>query len=242
MSIKAMSKVWGLDLKPIPKLILLALADNANEDGICWPGLAYIEHKTGLVHSTTVKYISELEAAGLLKKHARYSSDGLRASNLYQLYLEDTKFEVRTTLSAPHELGVVRETNLSSTSREQKPSINHNKEPIRQVDKSTRSVSVSQDVEEVFKHWQDTMGHPKAKLDKRRIKVINEALKTYSLDDLKQAIDGCKQSQFHMGANKNKTIHDGISVIFRDSEQIEKFIALASASTQIQTMPMALNY
>ena len=38
MSIKIMSKVWSLEYLDIKeKMVLLALADAANDDGICWP-------------------------------------------------------------------------------------------------------------------------------------------------------------------------------------------------------------
>ena len=113
---------------------------------------------------------------------------------------------------------------------------------ICQVANATQHVFVSQDVEEVFQYWQQVMGHTKSKFDKKRSDRITKALLDYSLNDLKQAIDGCKGSQFHMGNNPTKTIHDGIGVIFRDSEQIEKFIALSSKSKQKPAMRMALDH
>lgn len=38
MSIKAMNWVWSLeDLTPAQTLVLLSLADQANDEGYCWP-------------------------------------------------------------------------------------------------------------------------------------------------------------------------------------------------------------
>ncbi len=40
MSILMMSKVWALEnLEPAEKLVLLAVADFANDDGIAWPSI-----------------------------------------------------------------------------------------------------------------------------------------------------------------------------------------------------------
>jgi Helix-turn-helix domain len=46
MSIKLMSRVWELELDDSFKLTLLALADAANDEGFCWPGVASLCKKT----------------------------------------------------------------------------------------------------------------------------------------------------------------------------------------------------
>lgn len=82
--------------------------------------------------------------------------------------------------------------------------------------------------DEVFAHWKSVLNHPKAKLDKKRKKLINDALKLFEVEELKKAIDGCRLSDFHMGENDRDTIYDAVSVIFgKGAEQIEKFIDLA---------------
>src|SRR5688572_7780594 len=55
------------------------------------------------------------------------------------------------------------------------------------------------DVERVFEHWQSVHNHPGAKLDPKRKRVILNALKNYSADDLCRAISGYKNSPHHMG-------------------------------------------
>lgn len=83
-------------------------------------------------------------------------------------------------------------------------------------------------VVEVFDHWRSVMGHPRSRLDGKRRKRIAAALKNgYSQTDLEAAIDGCRASPFHMGANDAGTRYDGIDVVFRDADQIDKFIALS---------------
>lgn len=85
-------------------------------------------------------------------------------------------------------------------------------------------------VEVVFDHWQSVMGSPRSKLDAKREKVIKSALKAgYSVEDLCKAIDGCALSPFHMGLNDQRTKFNGIDLILRNADQIDKFVALADA-------------
>lgn len=62
MSIKVMSEVWDKSQhKANPLLTLLALADNANDDGYCWPGIEKIAKKTRVSSSTVIRCIKKLE-------------------------------------------------------------------------------------------------------------------------------------------------------------------------------------
>lgn len=80
-------------------------------------------------------------------------------------------------------------------------------------------------VTEIFHHWQLVMSHPKAKLDSKRKKKIEAALKLdYTLEQLKQAIDGCSLTPYNMGTNPQMTKYDDIDLIFRDADHIERFI------------------
>jgi len=83
-------------------------------------------------------------------------------------------------------------------------------------------------VRDVFEHWQKVMNHPRAVLDAKRKRLIEGALKQYSVSELKQAIDGCASSAWHMGKNDRGMIYDSIPLIFRDSDKIEDFIRMSS--------------
>lgn len=67
MSVHWMSWVWknGPD-DPQRLLVLLKLADNANQDGNCWPSVAEICMCTRLSDSTVRRCISDLEKGGWL--------------------------------------------------------------------------------------------------------------------------------------------------------------------------------
>ncbi|HAU1248561.1 TPA: hypothetical protein F8R87_01885 [Legionella pneumophila] len=111
---------------------------------------------------------------------------------------------------------------------EKKEKKNRKEKHIREVETSPEDVSkttYSASKEEVFRYWQETMNHPRAKLDKKRSRVIHNALQLgYSIDELKQAIRGCAQTPFNMGQNDRQQIYDDISLILRDAEHIERFI------------------
>jgi hypothetical protein len=85
--------------------------------------------------------------------------------------------------------------------------------------------SLQDQVLEIFKYWQITLNHHKAKLDTKRKKKIEAALKlNYSVEDLKRAIDGCSKSPFHMGSNESHKRYDSIDLIFRSADHIESFM------------------
>ena len=47
MSIRLMSSVWRIDgVGDTERLLLMALADHANDSGVCWPGLPHLALKT----------------------------------------------------------------------------------------------------------------------------------------------------------------------------------------------------
>ncbi len=93
--------------------------------------------------------------------------------------------------------------------------------------KDSARPQVADAVSLVFEHWQKVMNHPKAVLDKKRKRHLEEALAKYSVDELKQAIDGCASNEWYMGKNDRGTVFDAIHVIFKDSDKIEGFIRMA---------------
>lgn len=61
-----MTAAWELDLTSTHKLVFLALADNANEDGNCWPSIATIARKSCLTQRCVQKAIREMVKAGII--------------------------------------------------------------------------------------------------------------------------------------------------------------------------------
>ena len=66
MSNVLMNLAWPLEMEPMAKLVLIALADRASdkEGGVCWPGLADLELRTGASRRTIQRAIRGLESSG----------------------------------------------------------------------------------------------------------------------------------------------------------------------------------
>lgn len=70
-----MSAVWDLDLPPGEKLVLLALADQANDEGRqCWPAVSTIAKRSGQGERTVRRALHDLEAKGHLTRDHRDGS------------------------------------------------------------------------------------------------------------------------------------------------------------------------
>lgn len=67
-----MASVWALRLPPSEKFVLLALADNANDDGTCWPSVSTISGKTSLAERTVRGVIHRLQRTGYVSIEERY--------------------------------------------------------------------------------------------------------------------------------------------------------------------------
>ena len=80
----------------------------------------------------------------------------------------------------------------------------------------------------VFFYWLKAMGKTdKIKFTPRRKKAVLARLKSgYSVDDLKQAIDGCAMSPFHMGQSESGVVYDDLELICRNPEKVDGFIAM----------------
>lgn len=63
MSIRVMTAAWAVDLPAGDKLVLLALADCANDEGHCWPGMKSLVAKTGKCERSVQAAIKALENA-----------------------------------------------------------------------------------------------------------------------------------------------------------------------------------
>lgn len=64
MSIKEMSRVWAdSKQKGSALLLLLAIADNANDDGICWPGTETLAKKTRMTTRNVLRLLDTLIGA-----------------------------------------------------------------------------------------------------------------------------------------------------------------------------------
>lgn len=88
MSMRLMVQAMNCEVgNPARKLVLLKLADNANDDGICFPSYQYIADKCEMSKRSAISHIDDLIKMGFVTKKARKNKDGSSA-NLYLLHLE----------------------------------------------------------------------------------------------------------------------------------------------------------
>jgi hypothetical protein len=69
MSIKLMNEVWMReDLNATQKIVMLALSDWANDEGLCWPSIDRLGQKTSMAGRSVQRIIRELENMGFVKR------------------------------------------------------------------------------------------------------------------------------------------------------------------------------
>lgn len=88
MSMRLMAQAMSIKVgNPLRKLVLIKLADNANDDGICFPSYQYIADVCEISKASARTHIDALIKMGFVSKKARKNKDG-SSSNLYLLHLE----------------------------------------------------------------------------------------------------------------------------------------------------------
>lgn len=89
------------------------------------------------------------------------------------------------------------------------------------------------EVDEVFEYWKKVFNKPRAKMDDKREKLIRAALNLeYTVDDLKQVIDGVRNTPHNMGFNDRQTMYIDIGLIFRDADHIDRYMSKAPAKKE----------
>lgn len=102
MSIKLMTAAWELeDLTSGQKLVMLALCDNGNDDGVCWPSIETVAKKCGMGIRTVHRHIADLSSMGMLKVMPRPGK-----TDVFQVTIPG--FEVR-------QIGIPTPANLAKT-------------------------------------------------------------------------------------------------------------------------------
>ncbi|EPA5504001.1 helix-turn-helix domain-containing protein [Escherichia coli] len=91
MSMNLMSKAMNIKVgNPLRKLVLIKLADNANDNGECWPSYQHVADQCEVSRSTVKSHIRALEEMGLLKREFRRKGE-LNQSNVFYLTLDNAQ-------------------------------------------------------------------------------------------------------------------------------------------------------
>jgi hypothetical protein len=89
MSVKIMSDVFERSkTEGNARLVLLSLADCANDDGACWPSIRKISEKANLSEPIAKKYLNALIEVGVVKREEREDHSGRQTSNYYTIMVD----------------------------------------------------------------------------------------------------------------------------------------------------------
>lgn len=99
MSGDYMTLAWRTELQSGPRLVLLAICDNANDDGNCYPSIQGLAHKSGLSVRAVRGHVAAMAESGLLLRNERAGR-----STYYQINLPALRAAVFKSLSARKEL------------------------------------------------------------------------------------------------------------------------------------------
>lgn len=173
MSMKLMVEVMGLKLgNPLRKLVLLKLADNASDQGECWPSYQTIANHCEIGRSTVRKHIKDLEKMGYLKVINRPGPKG-NTSNLYQLTLHPIASD-STPIASDSTRGVASDSTRISQSFEP---VN---EPSRANALVTQVVEIFNTTKDEYQpNWSkcEALTKSRTTLIKNRIKDVEKRIK-----------------------------------------------------------------
>ncbi len=221
MSVRVCAWAWKQDLRDTAaKLLLVKLADIANDDGLAWPGRTRLAAETGISERTLVRKTQLLVDADLLEVDRRSRENGSRSSNLYRIKcqvgtLDESK--VPTVQSkVPNESSKVPSFGTTRTVSSE-PS-------VELLTPSSTSVSTA-DVQAVYDHWRTARGKSDRRYEKlsdgRRAK-IKARLREFPAAELIRAINAVALDPW-----EDRPRHDDLTVLFRSREQVERFLELA---------------
>lgn len=79
---------------PLRKLVLLKLADNASDQGECWPSYQHIADQCEISRRSVMNHVAALCESGLMRKETRSGPKG-NGSNFYRLTLSGANTSAR---------------------------------------------------------------------------------------------------------------------------------------------------
>ncbi len=79
---------------PLRKLVLLKLADNASDQGECWPSYQHIADQCEISRRSVMNHVAALCESGLMRKEDQIGAKG-NGSNFYRLTLSGANTSAR---------------------------------------------------------------------------------------------------------------------------------------------------
>jgi hypothetical protein len=83
------------------RLVLIALADNANDQGLCWPKLSLIARKACVSQRTAIRILDALEADGWISRERRAVKNGRRNGRINRYLVSRHKLGLSGDMVSP---------------------------------------------------------------------------------------------------------------------------------------------
>lgn len=144
MSTTLMGQCWPLQMPPTPKAVLISLADNANDQGFCWPSLTKISERTCFGRTAVIDAIKWLEEAGAVKadRSDRYRTTYVVSPEKFVLkVVHEANQSATRTSSSNGELVRLPDDEVRETDDEVRQADTNHQEPSRTVIKSNRQAA-----------------------------------------------------------------------------------------------------
>ncbi len=127
VSIKIMTAIWEhSDREGSQLLMLLAMADHANDEGVCWPSVETLARKCRIKKRQTQYLLNDLEKSGAIKR--LHMGGGRRKTTTYRVHSPAPIEEETVQSSTERVQSSARKGAVASASESLEPSKNRNKE------------------------------------------------------------------------------------------------------------------
>ena len=200
MSVSAMSWAWKKALSSTEKIVLVALADHADDEGICWPGHKGLTGKCGLARRSIINVIQRLVDRGLVSIEKRRREDGSYRSNRYVLHVH----EIHPLVQEIHQSGAGDSPPPSAGDSHHEPSV------IETTRKSVPPVAPptdSADILEAIRLWNEMARRKNLstvlKVTSARRKALKRRLDAWGIGGWEKAVDIVEATPWMSGDNPN---------------------------------------
>ncbi|MCP4991333.1 MAG: helix-turn-helix domain-containing protein [Colwellia sp.] len=176
LMVKAMKTKVG---NPARKLVLLKLADNANDEGLCWPSYQNIADHCEITKRSAMTHISALEEMGLLRRQYRkVEGSSMNRSNYYYLTLDGEKDSLGSENISPRS-----ENGSLGGSENISPRISHSLEPVKEPKGAAGSKKENLDYDRIKDIFNSTMTNASSviKLTDKRKKLVKKLFDDFEL-------------------------------------------------------------
>jgi len=188
MSIRIMSWVWEHGpKKSTDRYVLLALADNADDNGKCWPSISHLSKKCSLSERTVIRAIKNLIKEGYLEKTRQQYT-----SNKYRILVSDNMAQTKVT---------------ESHKRGDRESLKPSKETSKEPEYSLPEELNTPEFEAVWNEWIAYRKEIKKKMTTRTINMQFKKLSGYPVGTaiamIEQSIANGWQGIFELKEKRN---------------------------------------